>query len=295
MPDTNKPLNPNRSARRWQLVAAAAALAVVVALGAFMIAQDDDNETIATNVASQSDDGVIPSVGTGLDGTYILAINAPDNAQVPIVAGSEPTLTIDGDQWGGTAACNGYGGNVTVDKDANMTVGEFNWTEMGCEPDRMQSEQAFLTAIMSMTQIQVIGDKLMLTSDTSQLLMLRVGSSSPDENAEIMGIDWQLDTIIEGETARTSLDIKQSTVRFETDGTFRSTGPCLVLTGDFVFNGLELQAGSMAADYPDECGGQPGPDDQVILPHFESSRVDLADGRLTLTEGTNSLIYVQGD
>lgn len=295
-------LQPTEPARRWQPFAAAAALVLLVGFGAFLVGRDGDKQTLSTDVASQVDDrsdDVFPTVGSTFDGTWILAIDAPENSHIPMISGSEPTLTIDGDQWGGTAACNGYGGIVNIDDSGDTTAEEFGWTEMGCSPELMASESAFLAALMSVSHIKFDSPRMsspppaiLLTTSAGPLAFARIRGNAADGETSISGIDWQLQVIVENDVARTSSDIKQyGSVRFNDDGTFQATGPCLVLTGDYRFNGLELQAGSMSAEYTSRCDGEPGPDDYVILPHFESSRVEITDWNLTLSEGKNSLIY----
>jgi heat shock protein HslJ len=120
------------------------------------------------------------------DGDWVLRSGTTGDMEVPIIDGHDITLTVDGDDWGGTAACNTYGGTVRVDG-AQVTATEVFQTEMGCVEDGvMDSEAQYLEAFRQISSIEVDSDQLILRDDPSgtELIYDRV---SPDEDTDANG------------------------------------------------------------------------------------------------------------
>ena len=116
-------------------IIAIVALALVVAACAESgpVDQSDGDGAGATT-------STIPSSDTAPDGSWVLASGAPTVDGFPI------SLTIDGDEFSGRAACNQYGGTIARD-DSGWRVTEMSMTEMGCEPGGMTAEQDFIAAL----------------------------------------------------------------------------------------------------------------------------------------------------
>ena len=74
------------------------------------------------------------------------------------------TMTIDGSQISGRAACNSYGGAVSIDNGV-FSLGEIAQTEMGCEPAVMEIESKFMQGLFSVTGAARSGDTASLTGD----------------------------------------------------------------------------------------------------------------------------------
>lgn len=107
------------------------------------------------------------SGGAAPDGDWILRSGTSGGTEVSIVDGYDITLSIDGDDWGGTAACNSYGGTVTVDGSQISPV-EVWQTEMACPEDGvMESEAQYLDAFRQVSSLEVVDDELVLRDDPS--------------------------------------------------------------------------------------------------------------------------------
>jgi heat shock protein HslJ len=190
---------------------------------------------------------------------------------VPIVEGYRITLTLEEDGVGGTAACNLYGGDVEIDG-GDWRLGELSWTERGCEPDVMASEQAYLAALTAVDSVARDGEQLVLSGSGAEL---RFDELPPVPTAELVSTVWELDTLIEGDAASSVLG-DQATLELRGDGTLEGSTGCRTLTGTYVVSGDEVVATSLAAD-------------AVIGDGF---RAAIDGGRLTLTsEGDLGLGY----
>ncbi len=135
----------------------ASLLAAVVLVGAAACGTDD---------ASTGDNGTPSEPGTTVDraavsadGSWVLVAGTLDGEPLDLVDGRDVTLVIDGSEIGGTAACNGYGGSVTLGEESefggSFAVGELAWTEMACEPAVMELEQRFLAAVQKVDSYEL--------------------------------------------------------------------------------------------------------------------------------------------
>ena len=114
------------------------------------------------------------------DGEHRLIEGHGPEGPIPLVDDSPVTLVIDGDDWGGTAACNSYGGTVEVDGE-RLSVREVLQTEMACPDERvMDSERRYLEAFRLVERYALDGDRLVLRGPDTELTFERLG---PDPEA----------------------------------------------------------------------------------------------------------------
>ena len=84
------------------------------------------------------------------------------------------TLSFEADTFGGTASCNGYGGDYTLGDDGSITFTEMASTSMACEPaETMRAEAAFITALGNVDTYRLEGDTLTLTGEGTELVFAR--------------------------------------------------------------------------------------------------------------------------
>lgn len=98
----------------------------------------------------------------------LVSIGIP-GSETPIVEGSSVTLEFnENNQLGGTAGCNSYGAQYTLQGNS-LTVKEVVSTLMACADDLvMQQETQFLTSLQSATSIAFSGDNLTIFYDNGQ-------------------------------------------------------------------------------------------------------------------------------
>ena len=207
---------------------------------------------------------------------------------VPIVDGGPITLSIDGDDLGGRAACNTYGGTATISGDtiaipADGPGGTFFMTEMGCEPSIQASESAFIDALFAVTNWVVTGDRLELTSATATLVFERL---APVPTADIVGTVWVLESLVEGDGVM-SVAGDEATLVLSDDGTLSGGTGCRSLNGTWVERNGEIYFPNFAAE--GECAPELAPQDGQIVGV-------LGDGFTAEVEGDQLLVTdVSGD
>ena len=119
---------------------------------------------------------------TAPGGDWLLRSGTSGASEVPIIDGYDITLTIDGDDWGGTAACNSYGGTVDVEG-SQITAVEVWQTEMACTEDGvMASEAQYLDAFRQVSSFEVADDRLILRDDASDTELV-YDRATPDEDS----------------------------------------------------------------------------------------------------------------
>jgi heat shock protein HslJ len=111
-----------------------------------------------------------------LEGGWQLASGTVDGAPFPVVAESPITLVVEGTAISGRAACNQYGGTLSV-VDSAPRFSMTHMTEMACEEPAMTAETAFGAALPRITGAARVGDRLTLTGQGLELVFGRVATS----------------------------------------------------------------------------------------------------------------------
>jgi heat shock protein HslJ len=134
-----------------------------------------------------------PLVGS----TWILVARR-DGEMLP---GSHINLTFEDTRLTGSAGCNSYFADYTVD-DGQLSYGIVGNTVMACEPaELMTQERAFLEALHAGGQLLVDGDRLKLLGADGQpaLIFARRAEWPPQDTAALATRGWRL-TDLNGET-----------------------------------------------------------------------------------------------
>ena len=111
-----------------------------------------------------------PGAGNVLANTaWVLVSYGAPGAETPVVPGSTVTLEFEaGDQAGGTAGCNSYGGRYQIDGDT-ISFSEIVQTLMACADEQvMEQEAQYLAALETASQFELSGDSLVITYDGGQ-------------------------------------------------------------------------------------------------------------------------------
>lgn len=115
-------------------------------------------------------EGTDPTV---LEGAWELVSGTGPDGEVEPVETHPVTLEIEGDGWRGTAACNTYDAEVSLDDD-RLHVDGLGATEMACEEDGvMESEAAFLAALREVESWSVPDGRLVLEGPGTELVFQR--------------------------------------------------------------------------------------------------------------------------
>jgi heat shock protein HslJ len=153
--------------------------------------------------------------------TWELDQGVVDGAALRVPEGHRITLLVEGDQAGGTSACNGYGASWAADGE-RVTVAVVSGTEMGCAPAVMRAESTYLGALPEVTTLARAGDLLRLTGGGVDLRF----AAQADVPAEaLIGRTWELDTLVDGETVASRTG-EPATLRLDEDGTVTGSTGC---------------------------------------------------------------------
>ena len=210
-------------------------------------------------------------------GSWVLTDGSGPDGPIQILDGHRITLVIDGTDAGGRAACNLYGGTLTVNGGA-VRISALSMTEMACEERPWSAESAYLAAIGAVAAWERQGDRLTLTGPevglTYELL-----PPVPDE--EITGTDWVLDSLIQGDAVSSTLG--EATLRLAADGTFAGSTGCRELAGRYVINGDEIDFVALVAD--GDCRAELQEQDAFVIDVLQGGFSATVDGAsLTLTD-----------
>lgn len=138
-----------------------------------------------------------PPPDIGVIGQWELVDGTVDGDPFPAVDGFRITLNVEPDgTLGGTSACNGYGAAYVADGE-DLLVGEVSSNAMGCQPEVMESERAFMSILAQPLTYERVGDRLVLRSDGSEL---RFEAITPVPTAELIDTEWLLTSLGVGDT-----------------------------------------------------------------------------------------------
>jgi heat shock protein HslJ len=269
------------------------ALALLASLGLITASCGDDSEPVADSVPDvtlPTPDDDVPD--EALDGPWVLVSGSVDGAPVALVDGWDVTLTIEGSQVGGRAACNGYGGTLDT-AGGTFIVGDLSWTEMGCEPAVMELEQAYLRSLSGIDSHTLTEGRLTITGAGAEWVF---EAAVPVPDAEIVGTAWVLDTYLDGEAASNMPMMELATLTFNADGILTGSTSCRQLVGEWITSGATVQFTSFSA-IDDPTAGVCAPEsetlDGLIISVLESGfTVEIDGNRMTLmAPGDEGLSY----
>lgn len=235
--------------------------------------------------------GEDPDDGQSLDGGWVLISATVDGTTLSLIDEYRVTMTINGSEISGRAACNGYGGAVTIDSGV-FSVGEITQTLMGCEPAVMEIESTFLRGLSGVTTAIRSDDTALLTGEGVEYTFELV---PPVPTAQLIGPTWVLDTIIQGEAASSTVGgADPATLLLNADGTFSGGTGCREISGEYVVSGDTVQFTSFGAQ--GECNSDMEWQDGQVISVLEAGfAVEINGDRLTMTvSGGEGLSYRTG-
>jgi heat shock protein HslJ len=241
---------------------------------------------VALVLAACAERGAGSPAASDVLGEWELTDATAAGAPLPRPAVGRATLVLDGGQVGGVSFCNRYSGTYRLDGDA-LEIDGLGGTEMGCEPDVMAAESAYLTALGGAGTARVEGGELVLTGDS---VTLRFRRPAEVPTSELTGTDWVLDTLVEGETV--SSVASGSTLRLEADGTVGGTTACRTFSGTWTAAGNALTVTDLVTDdraCPEDLRRQ---DEHELAVLGNPTTLEITEDRLSLTGAAGiGLIY----
>lgn len=227
--------------------------------------------------------------GGSLGGTWLLTEGQGPEGDITLVEGYRITLMIEDGTVSGTAACNSYGGNVSIDGSSFAAGGLFQ-TEMGCAAAVMRAESGYLAGLQAADTIASDGGELTLTGDDVELIFER---QEPVPAAQLQDTVWELESLTEGLGADgVASSAHPAELVLHRDGTMTGTTGCRKLTGTWIARGDEIAMPELSAEgnCPDELQVQ---DSHVVGVIGDGFTVEIEDDVATFfaTHGDHGLSY----
>ncbi|MFJ6515635.1 META domain-containing protein [Streptomyces sp. NPDC091406] len=135
--------------------------------------------------------------------------------------------------------------HISVDaqvKGDRITLGKPVTTQMACDEDIEKFEKAAIDAMGGEHTAKLSGEKLTLTTEGGDTMAL-----SEEKPAELVGTEWTVNTLLDGETATTvPADLpkkKAPRLTFAEDGTVRGNAGCNSFSGKATVKGSTIVFG----------------------------------------------------
>lgn len=235
---------------------------------------------------------VDPTVEPGVTSDPTGSWRMVDGAAAPI-SGWDVTMTIEGAQIGGTAACNSYGGTVAWDGDGSFAVGELAQTEMACEPaEVMELERTFLASLATTVEFEVDDEQLTLRGPDGSTWTFEL--LPPIPTAELVDTRWILDGYVADDAVSNEQGMDAATLTLHADGTVTGSTNCRDLSGSWIQSGGEILLAQLAAE--GSCTNAAADLDGRILEVLgDGFTVEIDGQRLTITSrGGVGLTFTTG-
>lgn len=215
--------------------------------------------------------------GPDVTGEWELAEGTADGAALPRPRGLPATLEFRDDEVRGRSFCNHYSSTYRLDG-SSLSFDGLGGTEMGCDPGIMAAEAAFLDALGRATTVTRESGDLLLTGDG---VRLRFTPVVPEPERPLEGTRWVLDTLVEGDTAASTLG-DPAVLVLDPDRTAEASTGCQSITGTWLLEDGALVIDDLlgSATCPPDLADQ---DAHVTAVLSSGPSVAIEGDRLTLT------------
>jgi heat shock protein HslJ len=211
-----------------------------------------------------------------LDGSWILQSGTHAGAAIPLVAGSDVSLVIDGGKVSGRA-CNLYSGTIAISGD-RVTLGEMAMTEMACDEPVMAAEAAYHAALAAIDTARRSGDTLTLTGPG---VTLRYRLQPPVAGTPLIATRWVLEALIDGEVASSPLG-QPATLTLAPDGTATGSTGCRAFSASYTLSSDRLALTGFSVEQRLCTRDLAGQDQQVVAVLSGGVSITVSGANLTL-------------
>jgi heat shock protein HslJ len=200
------------------------------------------------------------------------------SAVEPEPVGARATLDIGDGTVRGTSYCNSYSGTYSLDGD-ELVVEGLGGTEMGCSPELMTAEAAYLEALGAVRRVGSSEGYLVLTGPDVEL---RFRPVPPVPTMQLLGTRWVLETLLDGEVASSTTGQPAELVLAD-DGTLTGSTGCRGISGSWSLEGDVVRVTAFATDGA-ACPPDVAPQDRQVGDVLSGAfQVAVAGDSLTLT------------
>jgi heat shock protein HslJ len=210
-----------------------------------------------------------------------------DGTVLPEPVGGRATLTLADGELEGTSFCNSYSGTYRLDGE-DLAVSGLGGTEMGCAPELMDAEAAYLAALTAVEQAATADGYLVLSGGDAELTYRPVPEVPP---SDLTGTGWVLETLLDGDVASSPTG-DRAVLELADGGTLTASTGCRELTARWSVDGDVVRV-TDARTADAACDPDVAPqDEQVTAVLSQDFQVAVSGDSLTLTgAGGLGLVY----
>lgn len=223
-----------------------------------------------------------------IDGSWVLVSGRAPGGELALIADWPITLRFEGTTLGGTSACNGYGGRLTVRGD-RTTINEIEGTAMSCGERIDALEAAYLGALRGMDRIGIDGDEVVIRGPEIELRFARLEEARVED---LVDTEWVLESLFVGDIAQPPAG-EPATLVLHADGTFSGSTGCRTFSGTWLQDGHRVVTPTMQMHEIDcRPATLQAQDSHVVGVVGDGFVPSLTDGMLTLLDpGSIGLVY----
>ncbi len=235
---------------------------------------------------------------TPLEGTLwiMTSYNNGQEAVVSALEGSQVTAQFANGEVNGSAGCNTYFGQYTLDG-ANLTIGPLASTRMFCETPEgtMDQEAAFMTAMQNAATYQIQMDALEIFDANGARQATFIAAPPAEEAPSLAGSSWTAVNIATAAGVSTLAAGTEITAQFGDDGMLSGTAGCNNYSFAYTVDGQSITISPAGISTQMFCGEPAGVMEQeaaymAALPMAATFSTD--GGQLTLFDAAGAILAV---
>lgn len=237
--------------------------------------------------------GDLPA-GSGLpaDRTFLSTSVTEDGKDRPLAEDTRIRLTIDNEQLSVNAGCNSLGGNARLDGD-RLVVDGMGGTEIGCEPEFAEQDSWLAGFLTGGPSWRLEGDTLRLTLKNTTIELVDRAIAEPDR--QLRKTHWQLDTLVDGETASSVPGKAKAHITLGENGRATGNAGCNDFSAQFEEAGDEITFSAVTSTRK-ACGGARDEVERAMLAVLEGSPTyEIEADRLRLSTSSGSGLEFRAD
>ena len=214
------------------------------------------------------------------DTGWNLVATGAGGTQTPVPDGVAATLQIDGFLAGGSSGCNRYFATVTI-ADPGLTFSNIGSSMMACPEPQMGFEQAYLTALATVTEYSIVDQTLSLADATgAAVLVYEAGAAATLDGP------WVATGFNNGnEGVETPPADVVLTADFSPDGTVSGSSGCNTFHGGYSYTADTIAIGPLMGTMM-FCEGPAGTIEQQYLVALQNATSwSITNGTLELRKG----------
>jgi heat shock protein HslJ len=192
------------------------------------------------------------------------------------------TLSVTGDDVSGTAPCNVYRGDITLDDDS-VEISDLALTTQACDGSIMDAEAEYIAALEAVDTVDADEDdnERLVLHDGDVRLVFR-----PYDADEALVTTWTVANVLTGDATTTVLDGTEPTLTFTDDGDVALDTGCNTASSTWQLDGHTLTVDPLRITRK-SCDDPAGIMDQeaALVTALETAdRVEITPGKLTLLD-----------